>query len=269
MCFLNRCFFVLFSGACPNKTTIEVLVDLATVIGGTLGVGLLLVTMMISGSLLMYWDGLSLIIVLGGSALSVLMRWPLNTFIAGAKFGLFAINIQLETPEELIDKVIELANSARKNSIISLEKAVIDNDFLQKGVKLAVDGTDPEMISAILNEEIRNKKKKWADGRGVFDDMGEACPAFGMIGTVVGLIVIMANLSDPSKIGPGLAVALVTTLYGAAIANIIFVPIGKKLKYRGAEEIRNFGIIKTGILAIVQGTNPNLIREQLNSYLDE
>lgn len=241
--------------------------DLATIIGGVLGFLTVIVVMAVSGSVLMYWDFLSLVIVLGGATFSSIMRWPVSNFITGIHTGLGAIFNRLESPSELIDVIIDLATKARTNSIISLEKEEISNEFLAKGIRLAVDGTDPEMIDEILNEDIQVQKKKLANGRGIYEDMGEACPAFGMIGTVIGLIVIMGNLTDPSKIGPGLAVALVTTLYGALAANMFFIPISKKLKFRSSEEIRNYQIIKTGIQGILTGINPKLIRERLETHL--
>lgn len=241
--------------------------DLATVVGMVAGFIVIIICMVISGSLMMYWDGLSLLIVLGGAACSSMMRWPLENFIGGVGVGLKAIMSKIESPEELIEQIIGLAGKARKESILALEQETFENEFLGKCIKLAVDGTDEKMMEVIMADEIRAQKRRLNDGRGIFDDMAEACPAFGMIGTVIGLIVIMANLSDPSKIGPGLAVALITTLYGSLIANMVFIPIGKKLKFRVKEEVMNFEIIRLGVLGIVAGTNPNLMREQLNTYL--
>ena len=241
--------------------------DLATILGGIIGTALVFAVMSLSGSLIMYWDFMSMVIVLGGALCSSMMRWPLKNFIGGVQVGLKAITNKLDEPQALIDRIVDLADKARKNSILSLDGEQIDNEFLAKGVRLAVDGADPEFVNAVLTDEINSLKRKLADGRGIFDDMGEACPAFGMIGTVIGLIVIMANLADPSKIGPGLAVALVTTLYGSLIANMFFIPVGKKLKYRSTEEVRNYEIIKTGVLAILSGMNPKLIRERLETHL--
>lgn len=241
--------------------------DIATLIGAIAGFSLLLVTMMVSGSLLMYWDFLSLVIVVGGAMLSVLMRFPLRVFIKGMLTGMEVISSSTEEPEELIETLVDLANKARKESILALEKETFANEFLAKGIKMCVDGAEPRLIEEIMTDDIIILKKRMSNAKSVFQELGDATPAFGMIGTVIGLIVIMANLSDPSKIGPGLAVALVTTLYGAAAANIIFIPIAKKLKFLGGEEVRNFKIIKTGVISILEGHNPQIIRDRLNTHL--
>ena len=242
--------------------------DLATVLGAVLGSATIVVVMLMSGSLIMYWDLLSLIVVIGGAVFSCMMRWPLKTSIDAIKLGLTAVFSPVESPEELVEKIIDLSQKARKESILALEKEEIENPLLAKGIRLAVDGAEPELIDQIIGDDLRIQKRKLTDGRGIFDDMAEACPAFGMIGTVIGLIVIMANLADPTKIGPGLAVALVTTLYGSLVSNMFFIPVGKKLKYRMGEYMVNGEIIKTGILGIMTGINPKLIRERLASHLD-
>lgn len=241
--------------------------DIATIAGAVSGTILILICMLMSGSLSMYWDFLSLLIVVGGALASSMMRWPLKNFLGGVKVGLGAVSSKLESQEELVEEVCDLAKKARMESVLALEKVSVENVFLAKGLKLAIDGADPNLINTIMSQEISQLKKRLSDSRGIYEDMGEACPAFGMIGTVIGLIVIMANLADPSKIGPGLAVALITTLYGSLIANMFFIPVSKKLKYRGSEEIKNFEIIRIGILAISEGTNPTLLREQLDSFL--
>lgn len=240
--------------------------DLATVVGMVLGLVVVVIVMLLSGSLLMYWDLMSIMVVIGGALCATMMRWPLDVFLGGVKVGMGAILNKIDSPEELIDLIIELSNKARKESILALEQVEIENPMLAKGVRLAVDGAAPELIEEIITDETRVLKKKLNDGAAIFDDMGEACPAFGMIGTVIGLIVIMANLADPSKIGPGLAVALVTTLYGAMAANMFFVPIAKKLKYRAHEQLVNCQIIKVGVLGILNGVNPKLIKERLHTF---
>lgn len=242
--------------------------DLATVLGGVFGGITIIVVMIMSGSLIMYWDLLSLIVVVGGAVCSSIMRWPLTAAADGIKAAMTTIISPVEPPEQIIDQIIDLANKARKESILSLEKEVIENPLLAKGIRLAVDGAEPELIDQIIADDLRIMKKKLTDGRGLFEDLAESAPAFGMIGTVIGLIVIMANLADPTKIGPGLAVALVTTLYGSLISNMVFIPLGKKLKYRMGEFMRNGEIIKTGVLGILTGINPKLIRERLSSHLD-
>ena len=210
---------------------------------------------------------MSLAIVFGGAFFATMMRWPLSVFFNGLKAGLGAVFSTVDSPEDIISVILELAGIARKESILALEKVTVENPMLAKGVRLAVDGTPPEMIEEILTDEMIANKKKHTEGASVFDDLAEAAPAFGMIGTVIGLIVIMANLADPSKIGPGLAVALVTTLYGAMMANMLFIPVAKKLKFRAAEHHLNSRLIKTGVLGILTGTNPKIIQERLQTVM--
>ena len=242
-------------------------VDLATIVGAVGGIALLIVVMLLSGSLAMYWDFLSIIVVIGGAFFATMMRWPIGNFFGGLYAGVFSVLNRVPDPIKLIDTIIELANTARKGSILALEKVQIEDKYLAKAVRYMVDGVNPEIINGILDLEIDGMNQRHKDGRGVYENLGDSAPAFGMIGTVIGLIVIMANLTDPSKIGPGLAVALVTTLYGALAANMFFMPIGQKLKFRADEEETNLNIIKEGVNAILNGENPRAIREKLESYL--
>ena len=241
--------------------------DLSTVIGFSIATVLIVIVMQISGGLLLYWDLTSILIVLGGSVGAVMMRRPLGHTFNGLGAIMLTIFNKVQDPYELIDEIADLAKTARAESILALEKVAIANRLLAKAVRYMVDGYDPEVIDQIMAIELAAMKSRHAEGRGVLDDMGEACPAFGMIGTVIGLIVIMANLTDPSKIGPGLAVALITTLYGSMIANMIFMPLAGKLKYRSAEEVINVKIIIEGVRSILNGENPKAIRERLESYL--
>jgi chemotaxis protein MotA len=238
-------------------------VDFATIIGLAGGTILVVIVMALSGSLMMYWDFLSVLIVMGGAIFSTIIRWSMGKFIRGMTAGLKSMMSDVDDPSELIVLVIDLANKARKESILSLEKVEIKNEFLAKAVKYMVDGLDEDSINDILQTDITSLKKRHLDGRQVYMDLGESAPAWGMIGTVIGLVVIMANLTDPSKIGPGLAVALITTLYGALAANLFFVPIAKKLKYRSEQEVQNLNIIRAGVSAILKGENPRTIQEKL------
>lgn len=240
--------------------------DIATLTGLVGGVIVTLVVMALSGSMLMYWDSLSILVVVGGSLMSVMMRWPFKTFLSGIVVGMHAFIDNVSDPHALISRICELAQVARKNSILALEKEVVDDKFLAKAVKYMVDGYDPQVIADIIDFEMDGMRQRHRDGRAIFENMGEACPAFGMIGTVIGLIVIMANLSDPDRIGPGLAVALITTLYGALLANAVFIPIAQKLKYRSQMEGLNLEIIKEGVASITKGENPGLLESAWSRF---
>ena len=241
--------------------------DLGTIVG-LVGCPILVIgAMALGGDLGMYWDFPSIIIVLGGATFSVMVRWPMPGFVSGMVAGLKAVTSTIPDPKSIIDKIVELADTARKGSILALEKVDIEEPFLAKAVRLMVDGYDPKVIDELIELEIDNISSRHKYGYSVFENMGEACPAFGMIGTVIGLIVIMANLSDPDKIGPGLAVALITTLYGSMVANMIFIPVGQKLKWRSSEETLNMEIVREGVASITKGENPRSIREKLESFL--
>ncbi len=241
--------------------------DLGTLIGFVSGVGLVLLVMLMSGSLMMYWDFLSLLIVVGGAACATTMRWTPAHIINAIKVGMKALFNSVDDPATIIDEIVSLADTARKNSILALEKVEVQNDFLAKAVRYMVDGYDQTVINEIIDVESASMRRRHKNGKAIFDDMGDLCPAFGMIGTVIGLIVIMANLDDPDKIGPGLAVALITTLYGSLIANMVFIPISGKLGFRASEEAVNLAIIKQGVNAILGGENPRTIRQKLDSFI--
>lgn len=241
--------------------------DLATLLGLVGGTGVILGVMMVSGSIGMYIDVLSAVIVLVGAFFGVMTRWPLKNFINGNKAALLALTGKVTDTTKLIEEILELAQVARKGSVLALEKVPIEDKYLGKAIRLMVDGNDPSVINTILEVDIVRMKQRHKDGRGVMENMGDATPAFGMIGTVIGLIVIMANLTDPTAIGPGLAVALVTTLYGSLVANMFFIPVAQKLKYNSSVEVTNLMVIREGVNSIVNGENPRIIQEKLESYL--
>lgn len=242
-------------------------IDIATLVGLGGGSLLVIVAMNLAGTMLMYWDLTSVVIVIGGSVFATMIRYPMDKFIGGISVAINAFMNGVDSPTDIIDEVTELANTARKQSILALEKVEVKNKVLAQAVRYLVDGYDPGIINEILNFEIVSMVKRHKTARSIFEDLGESSPAFGMIGTVIGLIVIMAYLTDVEKIGPGLAVALITTLYGALVANLIFIPIASKLKYRSEEETVNLKIIRAGIESLAAGENPRMIREKLYTFL--
>ena len=243
--------------------------DIASVVGLSLGTGLIVGIMATTGGLMMYWDFVSLVIVMGGAFFATMARFSMPVFIKGMMSGMIAIKADLQDDAELIDEIVDCATIARKESILALEKVPVKNVFFAKSVRCMVDGYDPDLIRALLALETSNLKTRHAVGKDVYTYLGDACPAFGMIGTVIGLIVIMANLDDPSAIGPGLAVALVTTLYGSLFSNMYFIPITSKLEFNSKAEVQNLKIIKVGVEAMLAGENPKMIRSKLGSFLGE
>ncbi len=241
--------------------------DLGTVVGLGAGTFFILLTMLLSGSIAMYWDLLSVIVVIFGSISATMARFPLNVFLGAGKVGMKAVFSGVDDPKELSAEIVELANTARKGSILALESVEVTNRFMAKGVRYMVDGYDPALIDEILTLEMAYTVKRHKDGKAIFDALAEAFPAFGMIGTVIGLIVIMANLSDVNAIGPGLAVALITTLYGAILANLVAFPVAAKLDYRSKEEVQGMAIIKAGVSGILNGENPRAIAERLEAFM--
>ncbi len=241
--------------------------DLGTVVGFVVCVGFVLMAALMGGDLMLYWDLVSLLIVFGGALGHSMMRFNLANALASPNVGLVTVFGKVDDPMALIEQIVSLADTARKESVLALEKVAIENKYLAKSIKFMVDGYDAGVIESILDVDIYALKGRHKEGAAFFNAMGESCPAFGMIGTVMGLIVIMANLSDVNAIGPGLAVALITTLYGAILANLVAFPVAAKLDYRSKEEVQGMAIIKAGVSGILNGENPRAIAERLEAFM--
>jgi chemotaxis protein MotA len=172
-------------------------------------------------------------------------------------------------PARLIEQLVELAEVARRDGILALEGMTeeMDEPFLVNGLRMAVDGTDPEIIESIMETELENVIERHEAGRGLLEALGKYAPAFGMIGTLIGLVAMLANMDDPSLIGAGMAAALITTLYGSLLANVIFLPMADKLALRSQEEVLNKTIIIQGVMAIQSGDNPRNVASKLMTFL--
>lgn len=214
-------------------------------------------------------DPASILIVIGGGIAATFVQMPLGDMLGMGKVFSKALKNPEYNTGEIIDKVIELANVARREGLLALEEAVdeVNDEFLKKGVMLIVDGTDPEMVKNILETELSNMIDRHGRGRGAFDALGSLMPAFGMIGTLVGLVAMLNALSDPSSIGPKMAVALLTTFYGSLFANLIWIPISGKLKIKSDEEALVKQVMIEGLLSIQAGENPRIIEEKLKAFL--
>ncbi|MGV8146353.1 MAG: motility protein A [Alkaliphilus sp.] len=234
-------------------------------------VGLLFITLgiMDGGNLASFINIPSLQIVVGGTFAATFIAFPMKKVFESAKIAGKVFGTPKEDPTIVLTKIIELANTARKEGLLALEEKAqgIDDKFLNKGVMLIVDGTDPELVRNLLETELVFIEERHSDGRGLFDTLGMLAPAFGMVGTLIGLINMLAKLDDPSTVGPSMAVALITTLYGSLMANLIFIPIATKLKLRSREEILIKEIIVEGLLSIQAGENPRIIEEKLKAFL--
>jgi chemotaxis protein MotA len=243
--------------------------DLATVIGIVLSFGLVVAAILTGSSLLIFISVPSVLIVIGGTIGASLMNYPMGHVVGviGVMKNAFFTNI--DSPSDIIAQFMEYANRARREGILSLEPLIkeIDDDYMKKGLQLTVDGLEPQTIQEILETEIGYLEERHEKGAEVVAVMGTLAPAMGMIGTVIGLVQMLQTMSDPSTIGPAMAVALLTTLYGAILANLFFNPMSGKLKTRSKQEILIREMILEGILSISKGENPRIIEEKLNSYL--
>lgn len=243
--------------------------DLATLIGMLGAIGFIVMAMLMGGELSMFIDVPSVLIVFVGSLFVVLSNFTIGQFIGAGKVAGKAFMFKLEGPDELIEKAVELADAARKGGFLALEEAEIPNAFMQKGVDMLVDGHDGDVVRATLEKDISLTTARHEAGSGFFKSLGDVAPAMGMIGTLIGLVAMLSNMDDPKAIGPAMAVALLTTLYGAFLANVIALPISAKLAVRCDEEKLNQSLILDAILGIQDGQNPKVIEGVLKNYLAE
>lgn len=243
--------------------------DIATILGIIVGVVFVVGGILADGSIADFWDVASILIVLGGTIASTLVAYPLRNVLEAVKIAGKAFRSQEEDPYEIIVQINTLANIARKEGLLALEEASeeINEEFLKKGTMLIVDGTDPELVKNLLETELSFVEERHGKGQGIFEAMGAYSPAFGMIGTLIGLINMLKKLDDPSSIGPSMAVALITTFYGSVLANLVFIPIANKLKLKSREEILRKEIMVEGLLSIQAGENPRIIEEKLKAFL--
>lgn len=242
-------------------------VDLATVIGVVGALGLIVAAMVLSGGVGMFVDLVSVVIVFLGSIFVVMSKFGLGQFLGAAKVAAKAFIFKLPDPLDLIEEVVGLADTARKGGLLSLEGKEVSHPFLQGGIQLLVDGHDSDVVKTLLAKDMNQANERHQMGAKIFAAFGDVGPAMGMIGTLVGLVAMLANMSDPKSIGPAMAVALLTTLYGALLATVICLPIADKLKLRASEEMLIKSLIIDALMAIQNGQNPRVIDSMLRNYL--
>ncbi len=216
-----------------------------------------------------FYDLTSIIITLGGTACSVLISYTIPNFLNALKAFKIGIKAPKNNDAETIKNIIDLSNVARKEGLLALEEAAnsLEDQFMKKGVLLIVDGTDPELVRAIMETELACVETRHKKVIGFYESLAAMGPSWGMIGTLVGLVNMLKNLSDISSVGPNMAVALLTTLYGSLLANWICIPISGKLKYNNDMEIMLKEVMIEGLLSIQAGENPRVIEEKLKSFL--
>ncbi|MCM1568789.1 MAG: motility protein A [Roseburia sp.] len=246
--------------------------DIASLLGIVLGLTMLIFGIIDNagvGGFGRYLDPASAIITFGGAFASTLTSVSLQDYLAGLKSFLLIFKTPTLNTVDMIQKIIDLSNVARKEGLLSLEEsaAELDEPFLKKGVLLIVDGTDPELVRGIMETELENVESRHKTLIGFWDTLGSMGPAWGMIGTLVGLVNMLYNMSDAGAIGPAMAVALITTLYGSLLANWVCIPVSNKLKASNAVEMTQKVVMIEGLLSIQAGENPRVIEEKLKSFL--
>ncbi|MFQ1965278.1 flagellar motor protein PomA [Aeromonas veronii] len=243
--------------------------DLGSLLGIVLGFGVVIYGMILGGSLSMFIDMPSVYITILGSIFIAMMKFNIGQFFLAFKVAGKAFMYKGDKLDDLIAKAVELADAARKGGFLALEAAEIPNAFMKKGIDMLVDGHDAEVVRAVMEKDIDLTAERHVIAIKVFRTLGDLGPAMGMIGTLVGLVAMLSNMSDPKSIGPAMAVALLTTLYGAIEANMIAIPIADKLELRSGEERLSRTLILDAIMGIQDGQNPRVIQSMLQNYLSQ
>lgn len=246
--------------------------DIATPAGMMIGMVLLIVSIVMAGGasgVTAFINIPSMMIVVGGTLAATLVRYPLAKVTGLMGVAMKTMFFKAPTLNEEAARLVEYAKLARKDGLLALENKIADlkDAFLAKGIQLLVDGTDADGLRAILEKEVENIRQRHSIGKGILESMGATAPAFGMMGTLIGLVLMLRELDDPSKIGVGMATALITTFYGVLLANLFCLPMGGKLDIRSKEETLVKELIVEGIVAIQSGDNPNIVEEKLKIFL--
>ncbi len=244
--------------------------DITTGIGLAAGVVVIATLILMGGDFRMFYDVHAVIIIGGGSLAATLIRFPMVAMLHGLPLGMkYAFTMRSTTSRELVDEIAGLAEIARKQGPVGLEKVETEDAFLAKGIRFVADGYDADFIRDNLERDRDNFLTHLDEGQKIYRAIGDCAPAFGMIGTLIGMVQMFANMTDPSKLGPFMAVALLATLYGALVANLFCLPIADKLHVKLVEEEVNRTLIIDGILMIRESKSPTLVREMLLAYLPE
>ncbi len=244
--------------------------DIATIAGILAGFGLIVGTIVMGGGAATFIHLPSLMIVFGGSFAATLVNFPMEKVVATIKVAAKAFRKQETKELEAARKFTELARLARRDGILALDRQLseIEEPFMRVGLEMAVDGTEPDTILDIMETEIASIIERHKTGQGIFTSLGTYAPAFGMIGTLIGLVKMLGSLDDPSTIGPSMAIALITTFYGAVLGNLVYLPMAGKLKSKSASEIMFRRMTIEGVLAIQRGVHPKNIERKLLNYVE-
>lgn len=244
--------------------------DIATILGFVLTFALIIGAIIAGGSAVgAFLDVPSLLVVVLGTGTTVLINYPIPQVIGAIKVAMNTIKFEQPDVQEQNKQLLDLANTARKEGILALEKELgnVHEPLMKKGLQLLVDGLEPEMIESMLYDEISAMSDRHAQGAEVFSSLGAISPALGLIGTLIGLVAMLQNMDDPSAIGPAMAVAMLTTFYGALLANVIFNPMAGKLRFRHSQEELAKNLVVKGLMGIANGVNPRILEQALNAEL--
>ncbi|MBK9120145.1 MAG: motility protein A [Phycisphaerales bacterium] len=245
--------------------------DIATTVGILACLLLLFVSISLNGSVLTFVDPASMILVFGGAVAATLMCFPLRNMLRILAVVKKVVLTREQDPVEHVATLVRLAEVARRDGILSLENHLNDgayDDFMVRGLRMAIDGQDPSVIQAAMEQEVETLIERHGNGKALFETLGKYAPAFGMIGTIVGLILMLRNMDDPAKLGPGMALALITTFYGSFLSNVFFLPVADKLGVRSSEEVSTRLLIIRGVMSIQSGDNPRIVQQKLMAFLD-
>lgn len=244
--------------------------DIATIAGIAAGALVVVIAIALGGDFGSFINIPSILIVFGGGLAATVIRFPLPSIFSALGLGAkVAFTHKATSSKEMIDEVTNLADVVRKSGPLGLESVEISQELLKKGTQMVADGYDLEVIRAMLELERDQYLERLDEGARIYKALGDACPAFGMIGTLVGLVQMLSTMDDPSTIGPSMAVALLTTLYGAVISNLVALPIADKLNNKAALEEINQTLAMDGIIGLRENKSPQIIRETLIAYLPE
>jgi chemotaxis protein MotA len=244
-------------------------VDITTVIGIATGAGLLFLAIFQGGGVGMFINMPALMITAGGTIAATLINYPLGDIVRVVGVVKNAFLSKMGSPQKTIARLVAFAEKARREGLLALEKELkeVNDPFMKGGLELAIDGLDPDLVTSMLNMELNFLTERHRRGQGMFRAMGKFAPAFGMLGTLIGLIQMLRSIEDPSSIGPGMAVALITTFYGTLIANLICLPLAGKLENISEHEVMVKNLVIEGIRSIQSGDSPRVVERKLRSFL--
>jgi chemotaxis protein MotA len=240
------------------------------VIGQIMGWGLMFMACTAQGldKFILFVDAASVFIVFGGSFAALFIAYPMGPLLKVHKYTMLTFTAKVREPLKAIEQIVALAEAARREGLLSLENHMeeIDNPSLAAGIRMAVDGMSPEVVESIMNTEMDAINARHEMGKSIYDNLAKNAPAFGMMGTLVGLVVMLSDL-NPETVGAGMAVAIITTFYGALISNLVCLPFSEKLRIINDEEMMEMEITLKGVIAIQSGENPRVIKQKLLMYL--